>query len=526
MHSFLGVSEKSISLLLILLLLALVTTSCAASQEVVGDSTSVAVVTPALDDTAAYWLQDELEMELILSEILSGYPELEEVGSIDTDSLLSYQSTTLSLEDGLSPFEVDNLLAPETSAEVSVPSGSTYTIEQYAKDVEQHLGAFPSFDVRDGEIIPLTITQNGMVNGVVPGDVDSNTKVDRPPLLGIGNQAAPYSRIGTLPGINPDTGQPDPNILWAFIARRYYADETRGKNDARFEDVAIIGHHRLTGATAFFQMLTDHSGCNPDEKNKGQAGWVPSPMEPGSKTTDGLSAAEFWCPPSATADIACYVCHDNDPFIHTPYVSQVTVTDHNGRTRPMVPQSDDSPYWFIGHDKAFSDWPNPMQEFYPTLTVIEQTENGPREWTKQNACVKCHRIGTFATSEFLALSAAGYPDSPEYTSSIPNIRTRFEARRPFLQTTDSYKEYPNSHWMPRHKTTQIADEDFLTTIDGGDEYHLGTVSDWDNYFRLSVLQIIKCHDLFKTDKNPSLTLTSEEKAYLNDKCGLSDIPGR
>jgi hypothetical protein len=271
-----------------------------------------------------------------------------------------------------------------------------YTISDYAKEVAAKLGPIPSFNVfENGVIIPITLNDVELPAGLH----SPSGKCDRPVLLPLGSdgQCVPYARIGRLPGTNPQTGELDPDIQWVFIARRYKI--RTNPDDPTFEDVAIIGHNRKTGATAFFQMLDTQNGKN--------ATRVPSPMEKAAETPAGFpTAQEFWLPPARTAQIGCNRCHDSDPFVHSPYVNQVLTGDQE----QVVPSDPYGPYTFIG-TRAFTAWDAP-QQFVPD----------------SNACTACHRIGVNYSSGSFAQWAAG-----ELAPS---------------QLSATYGSYPSSHWMP------------------------------------------------------------------------------
>jgi hypothetical protein len=291
---------------------------------------------------------------------------------------------------------------PPSGAAAGAPAA--YEIEDYAKEVEASLGPLPSFNVFEkGTLIPITLNDVELVSG----QFSPTGECDRPALLGLSTdgQCVPYSRIGRLPGINPKDGKPDPNIQWVFIARRYKI--RADANDPIFEDIAIIGHHILTGETAFFQML-DHNGKDGTR--------VPSPMEaPGATPAGHPTAREFWLSPTQTAAaIGCNRCHDNGPFIQDPYVNQVSI----------VPSDPKGHYKFIG-SQAFSTWSAPAQ-FKPV----------------GNQCTSCHRIGTAAGSESFTQWASG--------EALPR------------QLSSAYQRYPQSHWMPPDEAATLTKDEWDT----------------------------------------------------------------
>ncbi|MBZ9959317.1 hypothetical protein [Mesorhizobium sp. BR1-1-14] len=282
-----------------------------------------------------------------------------------------------------------------------------YTILEHGLECEQKIGPIPAFSCLDGEIIPITLNGNPIINHV------PLQKCDRPPLLGLGmsateGQCVPFSRIGTLPGKNAQ-GQEDPNIQWAFICRRYKIRVD--PNFPNFEDVAIIGHNKATGATCFFQTLR-YGGAEDGIKTTR----VPPPAERPDATPGGeIKAADFWYSPQETANIRCNRCHDSDAFIHTPHVDQVKRVV-GGHDIPIVPPGPNlkanppeaSRYNFVG--EPFQAWPAPV-----------------RIQPLGNACTSCHNIGSLTTCDRFTSAATGSP-----TTGI----------------SDLFQTWPHSHWMP------------------------------------------------------------------------------
>ena len=291
-----------------------------------------------------------------------------------------------------------------------------YDIIEFGSEALAKLGKFESFNVfqEGSQIIPITLN-----NEVIPsGSHQANGTCDRPPWLGLGSdgQAVPYSRVGRLKALKAD-GSANPDVDWCFIARRYKIRQD--PNFTKFEDVAVIGHNRVTGDTAFFQML---AGSGPPK----DATFVPSPMATDEDTQ--TKARDFWLTPQQTANINCNSCHDADPWIHSPYIDQVTITTPTGAIEPIVPRGADlatapeidPPYKFVG-TQAFTDWPAPKQ-FRPA----------------NNMCVKCHRIGDKFSANFIRYSIG---EKPTGQSSLFDI-------------------YPYSHTMPPSVATEMTEEEY------------------------------------------------------------------
>jgi hypothetical protein len=320
----------------------------------------------------------------------------------------------------------------------SVAATEAYDIYDYAEEVCREIGPFPSFNAFDlGQEIPVTLNGTpitGPTTGPHPFDTSIPfTLCDRPNLLGTGgNQALPYSRIGRLPGLDPITRLPSTDISWIFITRRYY--NASSPTDPLFSDVALIGYNKRSGATAFFQ-----AGLNGLVKDVRK---VPSPM--GFQPLPGEPAASnFWLTPQDTANIYCYQCHTNGPFIHDPYVDQVKV---NGQMiipiAAMPVNGVPEPYWFVG-SQEFSKWAQPKYLIKPG-----------------NLCTSCHAIGEQPKSNFLVMQFSG--------RSAPS------------QINPAFNGYPLNHYMPN-------DQNGLTYGDASQEA-------WEQHYGASVNEVLNCRN--------------------------------
>jgi hypothetical protein len=148
----------------------------------------------------------------------------------------------------------------------------------------------------------------------------------------------------------------------------------------QYGDVAVIQYNSNTGATCFYQAL--------------QHGLTHSAPAPISGDTS------FWLKPSDTAGINCVRCHDNGPFIRSPYLAQLgevwpffgDQNNPNNPNRPNLPAADKNylpgtlqgdlagswnfnmPYKFAGLN--FQSW-----EAYSVVNSGSPT------------CTGCHRLG-------------------------------------------------------------------------------------------------------------------------------------
>ena len=145
-----------------------------------------------------------------------------------------------------------------------------------------------------------------------------------------------------------------------------------GLDSGQYFDVAVIQYNRENGATCFYQALA----------NAGS--WIsaaaPAPSDP---------AGRYWKEPIYTAKtINCVRCHDNGPFIRSPYLAQLR-DDPNNALPGTNPNSGPweqrfswnkmLPYRFIGAN--FQSW-----KVYSIMPS-----------TKGQACTTCHRMGLSST---------------------------------------------------------------------------------------------------------------------------------
>jgi hypothetical protein len=225
----------------------------------------------------------------------------------------------------------------------------------------------------------------------------------------------------------------------------------QGHADGEYGDIAVIQYNRKNGATCFYQALAARGGVGLPGKvkapSKGQSAWP-------------------WMSPSGTAGLVCGGCHDNGPFIRSPYLNQVT-----GPT--ALPGADDfsfnsnQPYAFVGED--FASW---------KAFKVE---------VAGNECIGCHRMGVnnIASGSGTALvfgtraTAASLPsknppsaDSPIWMPPTP-VQTSFDqthanSAKAIHDCAQQFKEnsLPNSDACP---ITQFAGAFTAPSPAGGDD---------------------------------------------------------
>ena len=177
-------------------------------------------------------------------------------------------------------------------------------------------------------------------------------------------------------------------------------------------DVAIIGHHPRTGASTYFQFY--------DPADPKDAQTVISPFS-------GDKGMHFWSPLITQAKtFQCQRCHNADPFLHSPWVNQVTVRkpkDGEVYPQPMVPSNPLGPFFFVDSEEGglFAFWESWLQHL-----------DNPK-----NKCTACHRVTPFDM-------AGLYQSSTRFAGVAPENHNEFAVEMHGFQT-DAYTTLP---WMP------------------------------------------------------------------------------
>ncbi len=307
---------------------------------------------------------------------------------------------------------------PQATATTGAPAESD-TTDHWAVFVEEAAAALGTFnDIRvwedampaggwapvNGKFVPVTVNdatpttyRHGMRSDrpmVLPTQIESNTGGD--------GQANPYTVVGRQPGSNPE-------VQWTFLVRQYSMKEITDPSLASSPDMAVIGHHPRTGATAYWQYFDN--GVEKPSKI------VVSPFSEGGR--------EFWAEISELRKLACQRCHTADAFIHTPWIDQVRVdtVSWEGYAQPMVPSNPLGPFFFVNADKGdyFESWESNLKHL-----------DDP-----QNACTECHRVSPFSMLGLnsYATRYAGMQLGSELSTAVSSDGWQ----------TDQYHKLP---WMP------------------------------------------------------------------------------
>ncbi len=216
-------------------------------------------------------------------------------------------------------------------------------LKSYAAKCKAAIGvAVPEFDCNDGS---FTEVPEGNDNGKPYGNF--SRKCDFPNVLN--HECDPGSRFKVL--------QNDDDVAMVAHCRKKSADA----NDKTFGDIAVIQYNKKNGATCFYQQLEDK-----DKKIRLK-----------SKVEAPESGDAAWFTPAQTENVKCGECHDNGPFIRSPYLAHLK--DVSGAAN-ILPGSHDhafngagQPYAFVGDD--FAGWK-------AWQVMVEGTP-----------CNDCHRMG-------------------------------------------------------------------------------------------------------------------------------------
>ena len=272
-----------------------------------------------------------------------------------------------------------------------------HSVQKYAEACVAELGEIPFFQktgdgtyttysCMDSTPIPMTVTDaSGHVESP-PGQVD---KCDKPQYI--------YSLCEQGPRVAERTN--DEGTHWVLLCRKSIG----GLSSSQFNDMAMIGHNPLTGKTCFFQnaLYSKTDGAHvphPADKVKSETLW------------DGVHGG-------IGSGIECAHCHDNDPFIHSPWIDGAL--DRAGK--PIVPKMGVDPDFALG----YNDSPYAIVNLQGQGWTMEKSLVSP----EAAACTKCHRIGSGRWLDWVSR----LDGTDEYFRGV---------------TSDEFLKFEKLHWMP------------------------------------------------------------------------------
>jgi hypothetical protein len=242
-------------------------------------------------------------------------------------------------------------------------SGVHLSPMQYAKLIEPELGVPPVVDCGENVEIPIYI--DGVTNVGNPG----LHRCDNPSLQ-VGDCMS-GSSLGRYDGVSAD-GNLLPGVVWISYCRHEGRPGTEKMGDV--DSVQMIGHNEENGATAFYESGKNAEWTYTDPKTNRLMGKMPGPNDP-----DAFNRAY-----TTVANVQCVSCHQNDPFVHNPYIDAAKLPGTSELVIPRVRTRDadlefDNPYYIIGAN----NW---------DLRTIH---------IEGNECLQCHRIGMKTVELFM-----------------------------------------------------------------------------------------------------------------------------
>ncbi|MEC9046479.1 MAG: hypothetical protein VYA51_00580 [Planctomycetota bacterium] len=246
------------------------------------------------------------------------------------------------------------LLATTAAGRVWTPaSGFPETAMDYVAMIEPLLGVPPRVDLGDAVEIPIYVDGEQRYGNL-------GRKCDNPSFLG--KATASGSTLQRYEGRTRD-GERLPDVIWIAFGRN-----SSTSRDRVVGSVQMIGYHKKTGATAFFESC-DRVGpwVTLDETTWRMRGVMPWIDEPRAFNQAFRTPGE----------VQCVQCHQADPFITNTFINAAKIP---GTAETVVPKLDEeSPYYVIGGEH----WD------MRTLHI------------EGNQCMDCHRVGMSTVDLFL-----------------------------------------------------------------------------------------------------------------------------
>jgi hypothetical protein len=188
----------------------------------------------------------------------------------------------------------------------------------------------------------------------------------------------------------------------------------RKKNGGtNYGDIAVIQYNKKNGATCFYQSPVDTSNLDPH---------VPAPTDP--------DAGKLWQQPSKTAEGQCVGCHDNGPFVRSPYLAQLRnepvnrlpgTNEGSGPWDYRYQWNQTLPYRFLGN--AFQSW---------KAYSVEIATN-----SEGRLCTNCHRMGVAEVNGTRLFGGTAQTFGPEATALTQAHKNPHSPNSPIWMLPDS-----------------------------------------------------------------------------------------
>jgi hypothetical protein len=269
------------------------------------------------------------------------------------------------------------------------------SLSQYARNCDQHVGGtVPSFSCLDGALVPI--------------ENKRGTSCSNPSNLI--NSCNEYNRVGKLESN-------DPNVEIRFMCRHYTPVDS--PLASTFNDIAVIQHNRVSGATCFYQ-----SPAGPPMDGS----YVPAPRTGDTKIFQH----------SMVSGGACAKCHDNRGFIRTANLRGV----QNPHRIPDPPKETMN-YRFPG--EGTRNW-----RVYKVKALNRPT------------CSGCHTMGSFSENETrLLFGSSGTLGLEAAGTSQPNLLPGTSAWMGFdYASAEAHYQCASNHSAPDCEVTQFAAPDW------------------------------------------------------------------
>lgn len=281
----------------------------------------------------------------------------------------------------------------------------------YAERCVDELGDIPFFEeVADGDYQTYNCLDSTPIPTTVT-DADGNVTFPEEEVDQCDNPQYIYSLCegnavdGRSNGPRVTSAANESGTHWVLLCRKARSDE------GAYNDIAMIGHNPYTGKTCYFQnaLYSRTDGLH-----------VPHPGDKVESEVSPQQSESLWSGihGGLGSGIECAKCHDNDAFIHTPWIDGA-LTDSGD---PVVPKMGIDPDFALG----YADAP------YSIINSQGQGWEMPKQLVSEEAaaCTRCHRIGNGRWA----------------TRWIDRLVGENQAW--IDKTTEAYRSFEHTFWMP------------------------------------------------------------------------------
>lgn len=317
-------------------------------------------------------------------------------------------------------------------------SPATPTLYDYAKRCAEELGVeVPQMDCLDPAATLLPITVGGQP---VSRMVD---RCDKPALLDENKACIPGQRLRKFEAQN---ARGEKVVTMVFCRRTREAAGSLTASDLLthpyFQDVGLIQYNTVNHKTCWYFMEEDSVG---KESRK-----IPRPYSAswrdGASNPEAKAAADYWMSAERTDRSHCLKCHDNGPWLRSPFVAQAA------KTANAVPPNPNALVTHVTVGSLYQGWngagipPAVVVDEKGWLQKLSTTERETYARRVQagkvataDTCTSCHRLGR---SHYQRLGTCGYLFTSAVGEGTPSGHTDdpWMPPRHGLSSTD-WKDY-------------------------------------------------------------------------------------